>query len=180
MSVMRTITQYRSQFRLDMYYKCIIISCLSSRGKRCSKITCYDALLIHMANKENLLVVDDMTMAIEVLDPKILDVLKTKETCLDPNYNVQFFQKRNIDDLLNRMLLGDQMPYGQSLCFEAKETEKLASLVNYRKGCGKWIDTSKGCPFSSAAGLVATEMTVNENRIIELWQRMCSMFSAIA
>lgn len=131
-------------------------------------------------DKENLLVVDDMTMALDVFGPKILDVLNVKEVCFDPNYQVQFFRKNNIDDLLNQILLENKTPYSEPMCFEAKESEQLVCLATYRKGCGKWIDTSKGCPFSSAAGLASTEMTVNENRIIELWKRMCSMYSATA
>lgn len=133
-----------------------------------------------LAQKPNLLVIDDRTLFLDVLDPKLLDVLNTKEVCLDPNYNVQFLRNQNADDLLNQILLEDRVPYTQPLCFEANETESLTCLVSCRKGCGKWIDTSKGCPFSNAAGLASTEMTANENRIIELWKRMCSMYSAVA
>ena len=133
-----------------------------------------------MSQKDNLLVVDDRTLFLDVLEPKILDILNVKEVCLDPNYNVQFLRNQNADDLLNQITLGNEIPYTQEMCFEAKETEKLVCLASCRKGCGKWIDTSKGCPFSNAAGLASTGMTVNENRIIELWKRMCSMYSAIA
>lgn len=133
-----------------------------------------------MAQKNNLLVVDDRTMFLDVLDTKMLDILNTKEVCLDPNYNVQFLRNQNADDLLNQIMLEGKTPYTQEMCFEAKATERVACLVSCRKGCGKWIDTSKGCPFSNAAGLASTEMTVNENRIIELWKRMCSMYSATA
>lgn len=62
---------------------------------------------------------------------------------------------------------------------EAKESDELCCLVSYKKGCGKWLDTLKGCPFSSAAGLATIAMTANENRIIELWKKMCSLYKAL-
>lgn len=65
-------------------------------------------------------------------------------------------------------------------CKEAKETKKATNLVSYKKGCGRWIDTLRGCPFSNAAGLATEDMTVNERRIIEMWKRMVNLYSATA
>ena len=65
-------------------------------------------------------------------------------------------------------------------CKEAKEAKKATNLVSYKKGCGRWIDTLRGCPFSNAAGLATEDMTVNERRIIEMWKRMVNLYSATA
>lgn len=63
------------------------------------------------------------------------------------------------------------------LCFDAKTTKDLKTIVNYKKGCGRWIDTARGCPFANAAGLVSDEMTPNEKAIVELWDRMVPIFN---
>lgn len=63
---------------------------------------------------------------------------------------------------------------------EANEIETPKSLVSYKKGCGKWIDTKKGCPFASAGGLVSETMTVNEQKIVELWRKMVPLYSSIS
>lgn len=139
-----------------------------------NSLTCANKL-----NKENLLIIDDMTLALDAFDSKITDIVNTKNVCFDSNYNIQFVKNKNSNDLLNNIMLQGETPYSQPICFEANKTNYATCLINYKKGCGKWISTSKGCPFSSAAGLASTEMTVNENRIIELWKRMCSIYSAI-
>ncbi len=68
---------------------------------------------------------------------------------------------------------------GFPLHIEAKDSDEPAFLVSYKKGCGKWLNTSVGCPFSSAAGLVSTEMTMNEHRIIEMWKKMVPLYNAV-
>lgn len=65
------------------------------------------------------------------------------------------------------------------LCSEAKIDPDGSVLTSCRKGCGRWIDTLRGCPFSSAAGMIIEDMTVNEMRIIELWQKMVPLYSAV-
>jgi len=135
---------------------------------------------VQIASQDNILAINDRILALDVIDPDTLDLLNHSDTSVDPQHNVQFLKHQNAKELLNQILLNDKTPYNQTLCLEAKEAEKLVCLASCRKGCGKWIDTLKGCPFSNAAGLASTEMTVNENRIIELWKKMCSMYSAIA
>lgn len=66
----------------------------------------------------------------------------------------------------------------QKVCYDAKD-EKCSCLCSFRKGCGRWIHTKKGCPFSSAGGMIAETMTVNELRIIELWRKMVPLYSAV-
>ena len=65
------------------------------------------------------------------------------------------------------------------ICVDAKLCQDVHPLVTYHKGCGKWIDRSKGCPFSSAGGLVTPDLTVNETRIIELWKKMVPLYQVV-
>lgn len=132
-----------------------------------------------LAMKDRILVVEPLIMAIDTLSPDLLEMFN-EDNALFEAEGVLYLHDANIDDLLNATMLYEQSPFEhQPLCPEAKETEDLASLVSYRKGCGKWIDTLKGCPFSNAAGLATATMTANENRIIELWKKMCSLYSTL-
>lgn len=128
---------------------------------------------------DNILVIEPLVMAIDVFDQKILDLINSEDIFLDTDNNTLFMSNPNIDKILNEIGLEDKQLPTTKFCMEAKGTEILAPLVSYQKGCGKWIDKSKGCPFSSAAGLTSPKMTVNENRIIELWKKMCSLYSAV-
>lgn len=125
---------------------------------------------------ENVLVISHLTMILEPFDANTLEILN-KKTKLSSN--CLYLQNENIDNMLNDILLSNDTYNLEEFCFEAKETECLSSIISYQKGCGKWIHTLKGCPFSNAAGLVNTNMTVNEIRIIDLWKRMCQLYSAV-
>lgn len=125
-----------------------------------------------------ILAIPCFTLAIDVLSQKILNIINSQKVCKSRE-SAFFVSEIEVADLIDGMMLSDEKPFAEvELCVEAKEAEKLNSLVSCRKGCGKWIDTSKGCPFSCAAGLTSVEMTANENRIIELWKKMCSLYSA--
>lgn len=124
--------------------------------------------------KENVLVLEPLVIVTETLDPKI-----TEDTTFD--VNAWFIRNESIDEIINDYVLDEkESPTGESICVEAKECEDTSCLVSYKKGCGRWIDTSKGCPFSNAAGLALTTMTINEHRVIELWKKMCPLYSALA
>ena len=126
---------------------------------------------------DHFLMLRPLAMAINPLDDILLSRFRTEKLILGEH--IWWLSQPDVDGLLNKHLLEQPLLASDPLGVEARETETLNSLVSYRKGCGKWIDTSKGCPFSNAAGLVSNSMTVNENRIIELWKRMCSLYSAI-
>lgn len=123
---------------------------------------------------ENVLIVRPLSICLEPIDTKVV-------TNRVINEDAWFFQNPRPDDLLNGYMLEDDRLElsDNTICFDANATEDIKPLVSYAKGCGKWIDTLKGCPFSNAAGLVSDNMTVNENRIIELWQKMVSLYSAV-
>ena len=128
---------------------------------------------------DNILVIDPLVMAIDIFDQKILDLINSNDMFVDSDNNTLFLRNQDIDEVMNQMWLEDKQPFATEFCVEAKETEEAYPLVSYKKGCGKWIDKSKGCPFSSAAGLTTPTMTVNENRVVELWKKMCSLYSAV-
>lgn len=81
--------------------------------------------------------------------------------------------------MIDRHCLEDSVLPNSMLFPEAKDSVELIELISFEKGCGRWINTAKGCPFSSAGGLVSTEMTVNEARIIELWKRMVPLYNTV-
>ncbi len=125
------------------------------------------------------LVIKPLIAVIDVLDQKILELFNSRTQIFDND--VWFLKNPNISDMLNEYLLEDKSIEFEenSLCVEAKTSEDIHPIVSYQKGCGRWIDTLKGCPFSNANGLIGAEMTSNENRIIELWKKMCSLYSVV-
>ena len=125
------------------------------------------------------LVVKELIMTIDVLDQKLLEQLNSSSQIFDND--VWFLKQPNMPEMMNSFLLdGDTIKVQEKrLCSEAKDSEEIRSIVSYRKGCGKWIDRLKGCPFSNANGLMTADMTSSENRIIELWKKMCTLYSVV-
>ena len=128
---------------------------------------------------DHILVIKPLVMTIDVLDQSLLKIFNSDQHCFDKD--VWFLKQPNIADLLNRYILEETsiQTSENSLYSEAKEIEDIRSIVSYRKGCGKWIDTLKGCPFSNAQGLMTADMTSSENRIVELWKKMCALYSVV-
>lgn len=128
---------------------------------------------------DSVLVVRPHTVILEPLDQKLLDSLNSRD--IWTNDDAWFLRSQNTGDLINSYYLeGKEIEkLSDKLCVEAKESDEIACIVSYKKGCGRWIDTSKGCPFSSAAGLVSEEMTANETRVIELWKKLVPLYNAV-
>ncbi len=124
-----------------------------------------------------ILVLTPLVMATAPLEEEVLHTLNASDLCIDPHF--WFLRNQNIQQLIDKHFLDEAISTTDVLSAEAKTAENVHCLVSYKKGCGRWIDTLKGCPFSNAAGLVSSSMTVNENRIVELWKRMCSLYSVI-
>ena len=130
-------------------------------------------------SKENLMIVEPFVLATETLCPKITETFNSKKEIFDEH--VWFLKNPNVSDMMNKYVLeNSELKASSTICFEAKEADETRCLISYKKGCGKWIDTLRGCPFSNAAGLALTAMTVNENRVIELWKKMCPLYSALS
>jgi hypothetical protein len=97
-------------------------------------------------------------------------------------YGVCYFTNTTKESLENRLeQYSHAPPLGMmgALCHEAKLENTPQTIVSYKEGCGKWLNTAKGCPFSNAAGLVSEDMTPNERSVIELWDKMVPVYSAV-
>lgn len=127
-----------------------------------------------------LLIIDPLIMAVDILDQKLLELLNSSSLLFGKD--VWFLNGQNIPDMMNAHMLQDEPTKIEEnlLSVEAKETEDVVSLVSYKKGCGKWIDKLKGCPFSNVNGLMTEDMTLCEVRIAELWRKMCGLYSVVA
>lgn len=124
----------------------------------------------HFLKSKSLLILTPLTMMLKPL-PNLSGFLTDDHSmfieCCD-----------NIDNLINYKLLNDSREV--ALCVEANEVNLLSSIVSYKKGCGRWINKLRGCPFSNAAGLASIEMTQNEHHIINMWKQMTSLYEATA
>lgn len=129
--------------------------------------------------KDAILIMKPLTMAIDTLESKVLNRMNTEDLMVDDH--LWFMRNQDTGKLINDYFIEDWKPQkGESFCVEAKENKEPACLISYKKGCGRWINKAKGCPFSSAGGLFADEMTMNEYRVIELWKKMVSLYNAVA
>lgn len=128
---------------------------------------------------DTVLFVRPFFMAVDVLNQKILKRLN-ESTVIKDEY-VWFMKGQNYGNMVDDYFLKDwrQEITSEPLCVDAKQAKESACLVSYKKGCGRWIDTAKGCPFSSAGGLISEEMTANEFRIIDLWQKMVPLYNVV-
>lgn len=144
-----------------------------------SRLDSIDKAISQKLVNGSILVIRDLIMAIDVFEPELVKKMNSSSQIFDDN--VWFMKEPNIPNIMNSHLLDENTIKIQENCLfsEAKETNEVRSLVSYQKGCGKWIDTLKGCPFSNASGLMNIDMTLCENRIIELWKKMCSLYSVV-
>jgi hypothetical protein len=131
------------------------------------------------AISDRILVIRPHVLALESFQPKILKQFNESDILI--NEDAWFFNKQDTNELINKYYLEDKKPEISltKFCLEAKENNETTTFVCYKKGCGRWIDTAKGCPFSNAAGLVSNEMTVNETRIIEIWKKMVPLYHVV-
>lgn len=85
----------------------------------------------------------------------------------------------DLESLINQRQLNN-LEIKNTLISEANETSNLQPVVSYFKGCGKWINTLRGCPFTNAVGLGKRTMTENEFAVIDLWKQMALLYQATA
>lgn len=141
-----------------------------------------NALKLHMST--NVLILDYTTLVLDVLSKDWIDMFSGDPKLIIDDHCVT---SRNItiedmDLVINNFVFTGTLkaPAERKLLLpEAKECEEPLAIATYSKGCGKWIDTMRGCPFSNADGLIGDSMTVNELRIVQLWRRMVALFSAV-
>lgn len=135
------------------------------------------------SKKKNVLITPSFNMVLKPLTKDLLDLFN-KEPQFIWDQNNFGFCSLSINELIkfyNQFMLKDDVSFlkTNSITLDAKECDDLSPLISFRKGCGNWINTRKGCPFSSAGGLLGEVMTVNEQEIFDLWQNMVPLYSSI-
>jgi hypothetical protein len=131
----------------------------------------------------NVLLIDAKTMVLSPLDEVTIVYFNQQDYKLSVNQSALFVNGCDIDTVKtmidNVALDGDPgfVVDTARFCFEAREEPELRPIVSYRKGCGKWIDSMKGCPFSNASEFISEAMEPNELRIIEMWRKMVPLYS---
>lgn len=141
---------------------------------------------IHGFGNETTLFLNYSTMVVGTLDEKWHSLINDPEPLLVIDEYVSLsrhIEKKILESIINKFLFTGKFEglpvLSQNLCPEAKFTTESECIVGTDKGCGRWIDTMKGCPFSNADGLLVDDMTVNELRIMNLWRKMVALYSAV-
>jgi hypothetical protein len=129
--------------------------------------------------QQPVLVVEPFIMILESFYKKLIDKLNNKNFIIDEK--ILFLNNLNVDNLIYDLFIQNLSlsDFVENLYIEANASNELSCIISYEKGCGRWINTSRGCPFSNAAGLVSSEMTANENRVIEIWKKMAPLYNAV-
>jgi len=134
---------------------------------------------------DNVLIVKEV-MALREFGTDLLNTLN-KDIDLVESQDAWYFNNisiQKINQMLNNHEFHQNWKLGLKICKEpllcsyAKD-EAISCLSSLKKGCGRWIDTLKGCPLSNAAEFVSEEMTINEIKIISLWEKMVPMYNSL-
>jgi hypothetical protein len=125
------------------------------------------------------LIVKPFVMAIDNFNDYFIKKFETETFWLDES--AIFLNNQTAEDIINKYYFEGFIPKesNEKICLDAKYSNEIYPLINYQKGCGKWINKSKGCPFSSAGGLMTSELTANEARVINLWKKMVALYQAV-
>lgn len=143
-------------------------------------LNCIILALKYKLIDNDVLVFRNLSLCLEPLDDQLVDQINLGSNIFNENF--WFIQAHTASKILDKLVLNDAELEDTkfNLGAEAKESENVGSLISYNKGCGRWLNTARGCPFSSAAGLIATNMTINENRIINLWKKMVPLYNVVS
>jgi len=171
------IQGYHWAKRLSVPFCYLNPSCNEPIGDR---LTILDRSFRH---NSGFLLLDYSTIVIRPLDETWLELLNDPEPGLliddhilvARQINEGLLEKMRTQFLFTGFFEGLPVECG-SLCPEAKESEDPASIVTTTKGCGRWIDTLKVCPFSHTEAILCDDMTINERRIVELWRKMVPLY----
>lgn len=127
---------------------------------------------------DQLLIIKPCILATSLLDKITLDILNSENLIITDD--IFYLKSQNYNEIINKILLEGTFlnKFNKNLEIDAKETNETQCLISCKKGCGKWINIAKGCPFSSANSFILENMTANEIRIIELWKSMVSLYNA--
>jgi hypothetical protein len=169
-------------FQLFQWAKRMEIPVWGTKSSKDSLINLIWALV--RLNHDRVLIMPAHTMALKPLNEDLLETFNKKDKRFIWDKRGAGFcslTNRKLIENYDRYIISKEFPIleDESLSFEARETKSSNSLIDYKKGCGKWIDTKKGCPFSSVGGLISTDMTVNEQIIFELWRKTVPLYNSI-
>jgi len=147
-----------------------------------------DQLLCLSSFKQPCLLLPATCMVLSPLSEDLLTMMNSDEPfVLDETVDIAqpMFSKLlpgKISSYYDSLILTHSLPAFKSMkmSWQAKVEQEPYSIIDYSKGCGKWIHTMRGCPFSSAGGLLEEIMTINEHRIINLWKKMVCLYSSVA
>lgn len=140
--------------------------------------------LLKSTKNENVLFLYPHHMVLKPLDQKTIDVFNQKENKLiwDERSSGGFtnLNRSELIDQLNKYMLEGKLDVCEDILIEkAKESDELKSLVCYQDGCGNWNANFQGCPFSNVSHLLNNTMTVNEQKIFDLWKKMAILYQSI-
>lgn len=173
-------------FQLFQWSKRVGVKSFGISSRKLSPLADYLACLVAAYNElgaTKVLMLPAHCMVLDVLPSDVVEIFNSQEEKLLTDGALPILStlgREALERSYNNLLLtGSIETTNQRLSCGAKDEESYP-IVNYVKGCGKWIDTKKGCPFSSAGGLLGDAMTVNENRIIALWRKMAGLYSSVA
>ena len=134
-----------------------------------------------------LLVVDSDVMLLNKLD---VDLFNSANFLSDKNNKIWFFNEiipKNFENAIilfaiNQDGIAYLKPEKVELCKSTKESQN--SLVSILDGVGRfnaelWINKDKKCPFGKSHRFKKDDMTVNENKVLDLWSKMASLYRTI-
>lgn len=160
--------------------KRIGIRCFGMRPKESEVSNFIHALayLMKEFDDRNYLVMNSASLALQPLSLPLRENLSgfkydAKGACFSD------FDVSSLSLLYDNYMLYNKQPEPLEILHEARDSESFESLISISKGCGKWIDKMKGCPFSSVSGLLGESMTVNEQKIFDLWRDLVPLYHAL-
>lgn len=166
-------------FQLFQWTKRLKIPAFGIFDKKDDLLNVLNALI--KLNKKNVLVLPALSATLKPLNDDLL-LLFNNETFL--KHEKIYFSNLSQVELLQNLddfMIKDMIPYQEvEISKEAKEYEETYPIITYYKGCGNWIYTRKGCPFASVEGLITNVMTINEQKLFQLWQKLVPLYNSVA
>ncbi len=132
-------------------------------------------------NKKQTLVLPALSVSLKPLNDNLLSLFNNENFL---KHDKVYFSDLSKDELITSLddyLVKDVVNYREvKISEEAKEYEESYPIITYYKGCGNWIYTKKGCPFACVEGLITDVMTINEQKLFQLWQKIVPLYNSVA
>jgi len=178
---------HETPFQMFQWAKRVGLKTIGVTSRKADPLVDYLACLVAAYNEvgsKRFLLLPSHCIVTDALSDELVEKFNEHQLWMDTECMLPAYSAMNslaLENAYNDSVLGSELSHVQktTICREAK-SEEPHSIVSYRKGCGRWIDKMKGCPYSSAGGLIEEIMTVNESRIISLWEKMVCLYSSVA